>query len=141
MPTAGLLEGGGGLAAIIGTVTVILRPWGAKAKQRRQEKRIFKIWMNGQPEVKGVFDAVVAAPIQMKNMKDHIEVMDAAIGKIQNGMTKLTERVVEGNRETNRKIEEIRTMLDTGNGGDTNSPGDLQQRRAKRDGDWIDDQA
>ena len=137
---------GGTLAAILSSVagllvaaTAIVRPWGERAKKRRADNKNFKIWVEGQPEVKGIFDAVIAAPEQMANMKKHMDQQDITIGKVKNGLETLTAKVVEGQRETNSKIKDLFELLDTGNGGDTNSPGDIAQRRAKRDGDWIDE--
>lgn len=135
---SGWLEAGGGVAAIIAAVAAIARPWGEKARSRRQEKRIFKIWMNGQPEVKGVFDAVVAAPVRMEHMQNHLEILDNTVGKMQKGLTNLTAMVVEGRKMTQAEIKELKDMW-TANGGDTNNPGDVQMRQAKRNGDWLDD--
>jgi len=130
----------GSVAALLVAITAIVRPWGARAKQRRLEKRTFKIWMNGQPEVKGIFDAVIAAPEQMSNMKHHMEKQDTDIDKVKSGLTALGEKFVQGQKETTKQLKELRELLDTGNGGDTNSPGDISQRRAKREGDWIDEE-
>jgi len=135
---ASLVAIGASLAVILGTVVAIARPWGEKAKAKRQANKIFKIWMNGQPEVKGVFDAVIAAPVQMANMKKHMELQDLDLNKVKNGLTSLGEKFVQGQERTSREIKELRDLL-VPNGGDTNNPGDLQMRKAKREGDWIDE--
>jgi hypothetical protein len=126
------------LLVIIGGVAAVVRPWGAKAKQRRRENRNFKIWMNGRPEVKGIFEAVIAAPEQMKLMKDHINILDDSLGKVKSGLTALGAKVAQGQDKTSSEIKELRDLM-IPNGGDTNNPGDLGMRRAKREGDWIDD--
>jgi hypothetical protein len=127
------------LVVILGGAVAIIRPFGEKAKKRRIDNKNFKIWRDGQPEVKGLFDAVVAAPEQMANMKEHMETQDVSIRKLQSGLTNLTAQVVEGNKATNNRISELMEMLNTGNGGNTNSLGDIMQRQAKRNEDWIDD--
>lgn len=125
-----------GLLTIIG---FIKRPWTEKAKVRRQQKKVLKLFMNGDPGVKGLIDAIVPGPERVQAtetmIKDHTELLRKQ-EEIQRQQGVLLETVASGlSNLTNIVIKLDKKM--TSNGGTTNDPGDVQMRMAKSSGVWL----
>jgi hypothetical protein len=128
-----------GIATLVG---YIKRPWTEKAKAHRRQKRIIKLFMNGDPGIPGLMAAITAGPERVaeaeKSIKEHNELLKEHTGllktqgetlkKVQNGLTKLTTIVVQLDKKM------------TSNGGNTNNPGDVQMRMAKSSGQWLSDE-
>jgi hypothetical protein len=134
-----------GIATLLG---YIKRPWTKKAKERRQQKRVLKLFMNGDPGVKGLIEAIVPGPERVAEaeeaIKEHNELLKEHTGllktqgetlknqgeilkKVQNGITNLTTKVTQLDKKM------------TSNGGNTNNPGDVQMRMAKLANVWLDE--
>jgi len=125
-----------GIATLVGYVK---RPWTAKAKEHRYQKKVLKLFMNGDPGVKGLIETIIPGPERVADAEsaiiEHTQILKAqgktlqaqgeVLAKVALGLNDLTSMVVE----LDRKI--------TSNGGNTNNPGDVQMRQAKRTGDWL----
>jgi len=128
-----------GLATLIG---YIKRPWTEKAKKRRLQKKMIKLFMNGDPGIKGLIAEVIPGPERVANaenaIKEHTQLLKQQ-GEVQRKQGKTLDTVVSGlNNLTNLVIELDKKM--TSNGGNTNNPGDVLMRQAKRTGDWLTDE-
>lgn len=127
-----------GIATLIG---YIKRPWTEKAKARRKQKKVLKLFMNGDPGIKGLIEAIIPGPERVAAtetaIKEHTQLLKQQ-GEIQKKQGVVLEKVEKGlNNLTNIVINFDKKM--TGNGGDTNNLGDVLMRQAKRTGDWLTD--
>jgi hypothetical protein len=135
-----------GIATLIGYVK---RPWTEKAKAHRKQKKVLKLFMNGDPGVEGLIKAIIPAPERVaateELLKEHTALLkqqgdnQKAQGEVQKQQGKLLEKVASGlTNLTNIVVEFDKKM--TSNGGNTNNPGDIQMRQAKRTGVWLTDE-
>ncbi len=139
-----------GIAA--GALTIIgfiKKPWTEKAKKRRQQKKVLKLFMNGSPGIKGILNEVTPGPERVLAaeiiIKEHTELLKEQgevlkeqreiqkqqgliLGEVANGLNNLTNIVVKLDKKM------------TSNGGNTNDPGDVQMRMAKSSGVWLTDE-
>jgi hypothetical protein len=132
-----------GLLVGIGTlIGYIKRPWTEKAKAHRQQKKVLKLFMNGDPGVKGLIEAIIPGPERVAEaeaaIKQHTELLKTQ-GEIQRKQGVVLEKVAKGLNHLTGIVVELDKKM-TSNGGNTNLPGDLQMRQAKRTGDWLTDE-
>jgi hypothetical protein len=118
-------------AAIVGAAW---QPWSDDAKRRRRRKKRLKIFWYGQ-EGDDVLDEVFDAPKRVKDcevgLKNLAASTDEKFKKIHNGITNLTS-VIERADKRAARLEQMWTE----NGGETNSPADVQKRQAIQQGVW-----
>jgi hypothetical protein len=127
------------MAALASLFGYINRPWTEKSKRHRQQKKIIKLFMNGDPGIKGLIETVIPGPERVaaaeQAIKEHTGLLKSldltqkeqgrALKKVEDGLLGLTTVIVQ----LDKKI--------TGNGGNTNNLGDIMMRQAKRNGDWL----
>lgn len=118
-----------GIATLIG---YIKRPWTEKARIHRNQKKVLKLFMNGDPGIKGLIEVIVPGPERVADaeasIKEHNQLLKAQgdlLKKVASGLTTLTTMVVQFDEKM------------TPNGGNTNNPGDIQMRTAKASGLWL----
>ncbi len=132
------------VGVVVGVLTVtsfIRKPWSEKAKKRRQQKQVLKLFMNGDPGIKGLIDAIVPGPERVlaaeKIIQDHAEMLKKQ-EEVQKAQGTLLETVATGlNNLTDIVVNLDRKM--THNGDNTNDPGDVWMRMAKSSGAWLSD--
>ena len=125
-----------GLSTIIG---YIKRPWTEKAKARKLQKKMIKLFMNGDPGIKGLIDTIIPGPERVANaeqaIKEHTQLLKEQGASIKKQGIILDKVAVGLNNLTNIVVDLDKKL--TSNGGNTNNPGDILMRQAKRTGDWL----
>ena len=119
-----------GVAGVVVAYYVV--PWTKERRDLRKAKKAMTLWLFGKKGVKGISEDIQSAPEQMVAMKVDI----AGIRKDVNKLLASVGDLVDIARNTNQSVRAVDKKI-TPNGGDTNNPGDLQMRAAKRSGDWI----
>ena len=119
-----------GVAGVV--VAYYIVPWTKERRDLRKAKKAMTLWLFGKKGVKGISEDIQSAPEQMVAIKGDI----AGIRKDVNKLLASVGDLVDIARNTNQSVRAVDKKI-TPNGGDTNNPGDLQMRAAKRSGDWI----
>ncbi len=133
-------------AGILTIIGIIKRPWTEKAKLLRKQKRVLKLFMNGDPGVKGLIAAIVPGPERVQATETAIiehtqllkkqEEIQRQQGEVQKQQGLLLETVASGLSNLTSIVIKLDKKM-TSNGGNTNDPGDVQMRMAKSSGVWL----
>ncbi len=117
----GILAGGGGVI-----------PFTSRYRAWRRARRDLRRWLYGELAVKGISEGFASAPVQMVEMKSDIAAIKRDLSKLAVAVGDL----IDIARSVDTNVKSVDKKV-TGNGGDTNTVGDMMQRMAKSSGNWI----